>query len=111
MKIESERDVNRSGGGGGVLGALGSMKDAIKDKLTPHPADKETVGGDGTRLGLDEKGTPVAVRVDVETTTAGSTASRLREADQIAGQTFNDVGPLDDEGTTARIRVDRPGKM
>lgn len=112
------RNIGRSGGGG-VLGALGSVKDAIKDKPTPHSTDKDTAvlyGGEGEakagrRLGVDEEGTPVVVLVDVETTPAGATASRLKEADQISGQTFNDVGPLDDEETKARVWVDRPGKM
>lgn len=95
------------------------MKDAIKEKLTPHPmpetrAEKdplsytgEGVATGGRRLGVDEEGVPVVVRVDVGTTPGGAAASRLREADQISGQTFNDVGPLDGEETTAHVRVDR----
>lgn len=100
------------------------MKDAIKEKLTPHPIETSegnkngevSYGGEGEakagrRLGVDEEGTPVVVRVDVETTTAGATASRLKEADQLSGQTFNDVGKFEDEQGTTRVRVDRPGKM
>lgn len=33
---------------------------------------------------------------------------RPKDADQMTGQTFNDVGPLGGEGTG---RVDRPGRM
>lgn len=99
-----------------MFGALGSMKDAIKEKLTPHPNPIETRSGEeggrasntmwyggegeakgGQRLSVDEEGIPVVVRMDVKATTAGETASRLKEADQMHGQTFNDVGPLDDE--------------
>lgn len=134
MKIEGEREgdkANRAaereatGGGGGIFGVLGGMKDAIRGTLAPHAAE-ETVekgttqvsyGGEGEakagmRLGVDKEGTPVVkkrVEVNVEETPAGATASRLKQADQLTGQTFNDVGEMGDEGVT-RVRLDRSGK-
>ena len=46
--------------------------------------------------------------MDVEETRPGYIAAKLKEADQVSGQTFNDPGRLDDEGV---IRLDRQGKM
>lgn len=57
---------------------------------------------------LREVGT---VEVDVEETRPGYVASKLKEADQISGQTFNDVGHLDDEGKVRIEVVDRQVKM
>jgi hypothetical protein len=42
--------------------------------------------------------------VDVEETRPGYIAAKLKEADQMSGQTFNDPGRMDD-------RLDRQGKM
>jgi hypothetical protein len=38
--------------------------------------------------------------IRTEDTRTGKVAERLKAADQMTGQTFNDVGPLDDEGVT-----------
>ncbi|CAJ2672604.1 unnamed protein product [Trifolium pratense] len=38
--------------------------------------------------------------IRTEDTRTGTVAGRLKAADQMTGQTFNDVGPLDDEGVT-----------
>lgn len=125
-------------GDGGIFGALGIVKDAIKDKLTPHPTEakeeiRETrepgVPKAGERLAVDKEGIPIVtavdvvetpvVEIDVEEKPAGATASAVefdvvetpagaKATDQMSGQTFNDVGRLDDEG---RVRVDRPGGM
>lgn len=57
---------------------------------------------------LREVGT---VEVDVEETRPGYITSKLKEADQVSGQTFNDVGHLDDEGKVRIEVVDRQVKM
>ncbi|KAL2487277.1 late [Abeliophyllum distichum] len=117
-RAEEERDAATEGGtegeGGGILGTLGSVKDAIKDKLTPHPTRDETGALPITKeervVVLDAEGTPVEkakMEVDVE---AGATAATLKTADQMTGQTFNDVGRLDEEGI-ARVRLVRKEKM
>lgn len=38
--------------------------------------------------------------IRTEDTRTGAVAERLKAADQMTGQTFNDVGALDDEGVT-----------
>ena len=48
------------------------------------------------------------IEVNIEKTRPGAVAATLKAADEMAGQTFNDVGPLDDEGV---IRLDRHRKM
>lgn len=115
--VDRERE-EREKAGGGILGA-------IKEKLTPsqmtEPAKdaRVTYGGlgepkAGHRLAVDEEGTPVVVE---EGTTLGEeTAEKLREADQMTGQAFNDVGPIDDdddaEEAVIRVRLERrAGKM
>ncbi|KAK6126294.1 hypothetical protein DH2020_039939 [Rehmannia glutinosa] len=120
-EAESERGSETAasgGGGGGIFGALG----AIKDKLTPHPAEKREEQGSrvsygaagepktGHRLAVDEEGTPVVMAVDVEETPGGAAAAALKYSDQVTGQAFNDVGRMDEEVVT-RVRLDRPGKM
>lgn len=96
--------------GGGLFGALGSVKDAIRDKLTPHPTRDETGATEGKRVAADAERTQVEMLDDQEETPAGATASTLKEADQISGQTFNDVGRIDEEGVT-RVRLVRKEKM
>lgn len=49
--------------------------------------------------------------VALEETRPGYVAAVLKEADQEAGQTFNDVGRIDDEGVIRIERKDRQGKM
>lgn len=126
MKIEGERGRDEAAerrsheAGGGLLGVLGGVRDAIKGTLAPNPIEEDTrvsYGGEGEakagrRLGVDKDGTPVVKRVEVnvEETVGGATAARLKQADQLTGQTFNDVGDTRDEGVT-RVRLDRPGKM
>ena len=48
------------------------------------------------------------IEVNIEKARPGAVAATLKAADKMAGQTFNDVGPLDDEGV---IRLDRHRKM
>ncbi|KAF3943166.1 hypothetical protein CMV_030246, partial [Castanea mollissima] len=60
-----------------------------KDEATRNESDAER-----------EVGT---VEVDVEETRPGYVASKLKEADQISGQAFNDVRHLDDEG---KVRIE-----
>lgn len=51
-----------------------------------------------------------AVVVDLEETRPGALASTLKKADDMAAQTFNDVGRIDDEEGAVRSK-DRQGKM
>lgn len=48
--------------------------------------------------------------VDMEETRPGALASTLKVADDMAGQTFNDVGRMDGEEGAVRSK-DRQGKM
>jgi hypothetical protein len=48
------------------------------------------------------------IEVNIEETRPGAVAATLKTADEMAGQTFNDVGFLDEEGV---IRLDRHRKM
>lgn len=63
----------------------------------------------GTARGGGEK----KIVVNLEETRPGYVASTLKAADEMSGQTFNDVGRLDDEGTVVIEREceDRHGKM
>lgn len=49
-----------------------------------------------------------AMVVDVKETRPSAVAATLKKSDQLAGQTFNDVGPLNEEET---VRVERREKM
>ncbi|KAL3646847.1 hypothetical protein CASFOL_009391 [Castilleja foliolosa] len=88
----------------------------VKEKVTPQMEGHGTrvsYGGTGEakaghRLAVDEEGVPVVVKM--EGTTAGAVAAALKEADQMTGQTFNDVGLMGDDGVT-RVKEDRTGKM
>ena len=48
------------------------------------------------------------VTVKLEETRPGAVAGALKAADQMTGQTFNDVGPFDDEGDVRVERRDAP---
>lgn len=62
--------------------------------------------GTGTGTGRQEK-----IVIDVEETIPGYVATTLKAADQMSGQTFNDVGQIDREGHVRLDRDDRHGKM
>lgn len=83
------------------------MTETIKEKLTPKTQPPPPQREDEEETVLVVETTP-AGRVVVEETTVARTAATLKAADQVTGQTFNDVGPLGEEGTG---RVDRHGKM
>ncbi|XP_039174169.1 late embryogenesis abundant protein ECP63 [Eucalyptus grandis] len=99
---------------GGILGAIGSVTGAIKEKLTQpgNKKDESSMAGRGEGEGRDRDQRAEAekvVEVYVEDTPPGAIASTLKAADQMSGQTFNDVGRIDDEGV---VRItDRHGKM
>jgi len=65
-------------------------------------AKRKLEGGNVERKGFGEetwrRGNEGVIRT--EDTRTGAVAERLKAADQMTGQTFNDVGPLDDEGVT-----------
>lgn len=85
------------------MGALGGMKDKLKDTLAPKHTYEES------NMSF-ESGEPRGLRrvvVDMEETPAGKTAATLKVSDQMSGQTFNDVGPLNEEGI--RIAKRSPG--
>lgn len=83
------------------------MTEAIKRKLTQPSdvVDETRAAREHGSTGRKEAGKVV---VDVEETWPGYIAAKLKESDQMAGQTFNDPGRRDDEGG---IRLDRQGKM
>ncbi|KAI3989793.1 hypothetical protein MKX01_040763 [Papaver californicum] len=100
-----------------IFGAIGSVTEAIKEKFT---APKDV--GERARLQTDDTkstsaGTgPEKIIVDVHRETpAGQVASKLKACDQMTGQTFNDVGNLEDEtttrSTTVRLKRDSQGKI
>lgn len=84
---------------GGIFGTIGSVTGAIKEKLL-NPAAASV---DETREAAREHGDEVRKpgEIDAEKTRPGVVASDLKASDQMAGQTFNDVGRVRDE-TTAR---------
>lgn len=76
------------------MGTLGNMTGAIKSKLTGTTPS----GGDG--------GTgKTTVTIDVEDTRPGQVATKLKAADQMTGQTFNDVGEMDEEEKKVNVTV------
>lgn len=87
---------------GGILSSLGNMTEAIKEKFT-GPKDtgpKEVVEHNRYGGGLEHGGEEGEVEV------------RLKQSEQIHGQTFNDPGPMGEEGTGPTGRSDdRHGKM
>lgn len=83
-----------------ILGAMGSVGEAIKSKLT-YPSDVvEESRATREQGGTGRRGEQVVI--EVEESRPGAVADTLKAADQMTGQTFNDVGRIDDEGT---IRV------
>lgn len=95
MKMhEGDDDHDRKVATGGIFGALGSI-------LAPKHTTDETPTGVGT----------TKIVVDVDETRGGKTATSLKQADQMSGQTFNDVGRMDAEGSIAEVEAkDSTGK-
>lgn len=91
------------------MDALGNMTGAIKSKLTgtTTPSDEETSaaasGGESTGKTF--------VAVDVKDTRPGYIATVLKAADQMTGQTFNDVGEIDEETEKVKVVVEEKGKL
>ncbi|KAI6698016.1 hypothetical protein NL676_018135 [Syzygium grande] len=98
---------------GGILGAIGSVMGAIKEKLT-QPSDEKNesrMAGRDKGEGPDQRAeAEKVVEVYIAHTPPGAIASTLKAADQISGQTFNVVGCIDNEGVV-RVTTDHPGKM
>lgn len=69
------------------------------------------MGGKGYKSDESGGGRGDRVVFKIEETRPGAVAETLKAADQITGQTFNDVGPLDDEGVTRLDRRDAREKM
>lgn len=86
---------------------LSEAEEAARQKLEGLKVHKEDelggVGGGGEKVTV----------VNVEETRPGHVASVLKAADQMTGQTFNDVGRIDDEGSIIidRGSEDRQDKM
>nr|DAD28659.1 TPA_asm: hypothetical protein HUJ06_030127 [Nelumbo nucifera] len=98
-----------SAGRGNIFSPIGNVAGAIKDKLigpkevVKHRTEHSGEEGGGERIRIEVETAPI------ETGEAERLAeNRLKASDQMAGQTFNDVGPLGGEGTG---RTDRQGKM
>lgn len=81
------------------MGALGNMTGAIKSKLTGATPSDEAGSGKTT------------VTIDVEDTRPGQVATKLKAADQMTGQTFNDVGEMDEEERKVNVSVGDKGKL
>jgi len=78
---------------GTIFGALGNVTEAIKSKLT-MPSDIV----EETRAAREHGGTGrTVVEVKVEDSKPGKVATSLKASDQMTGQTFNDVGRMDDD--------------
>lgn len=79
-----------------ILSAIGDVTTNSRGKLIlPSDVVEETIAArehGGTRRNVE------VIEVDIEETQPGYIASKLKEADQMSGQTFNDVGRIDDEG-------------
>lgn len=82
------------------MGALGNMTGAIKSKLTGT-----------TPSGVDDGTGKTTVTIDVEDTRPGQVATKLKAADQMTGQTFNDVGEMDEEEKKVNVTVGDKGKL
>lgn len=80
---------------GGVLGTLGGVAETIKEKLALNRNEEEEEEKRGSRAG-GGGGRAEAVVLVVETT---PTERKVEELGRVMGQTFNDVGPLEEEGT------------
>lgn len=84
---------------GGILSSIGNVTEAIKEKLTgPREVveHKKYERGGGVEHGGEE------AEVNV----------RLKQSEQMHGQTFNDVGAMGEEGTgMTGARDERHGKM
>ncbi|KAJ0089010.1 hypothetical protein Patl1_32309 [Pistacia atlantica] len=89
-----------------------SMTDAVKSKLTQATDVVEETRA-AREHGSTGRTVPVErVEINIEETRPGAIAETLKTADQMTGQTFNDVGRIDDEGTIRIERKeDRYGKM
>ncbi|CAN1860374.1 Late embryogenesis abundant protein ECP63 [Linum perenne] len=96
-KDEAERGKAARDNIFGAVG-LGTIVDSVRSKLTkPEDVVEETKaarehGGTGRRSGGDQSEMPL------EKTRPGAVAATIKAADQMSGQTFNDVGRMGDEG-------------
>lgn len=91
------------------MGALGSVRDTIKEKLSGGGGHESNVVG--VQHGASGTGEGKRVVGVEEVSSTGATAEALRAADQMTGQAFNDVGRMQDEGVVVIERKDRQGKM
>ncbi|XP_028090194.1 late embryogenesis abundant protein ECP63-like isoform X4 [Camellia sinensis] len=98
MKLseESHEENRGTAGSGNIFSALGSVKDAIKEKLTV-PIDtveekrvESEQGGGGGGGGRGGEEAEKVVMVDMKETPAGEAASKLKATDQTSGQTLDD---------------------
>nr|AAO39900.1 At2g36640 [Arabidopsis thaliana]BAC42987.1 putative f13k3 late embryogenesis abundant protein AtECP63 [Arabidopsis thaliana] len=96
QKAEETKDsaaVRGNEAKGTIFGALGNVTEAIKSKLT-MPSDIV----EETRAAREHGGTGrTVVEVKVEDSKPGKVATSLKASDQMTGQTFNDVGRMDDD--------------
>ena len=83
-----------------IMGSAGSVSEAVKSKLTQPSDVVEETRAARERGGTGRRGEEVLV--EVEESRPGVVADTLKKADQMSGQTFNDVGRVEEEGT---IRV------
>lgn len=92
----------KEAGGGGLFGAIGSMADSIKEKLS--------VSKDETEPKEEERVTVVCATVRDAEGGDDDVPLRVKEADQSSGQGFNDVGKMGEEGTgPPSLRLSRHG--
>lgn len=101
MKIHEgdDHDDDKKVATGGLFGALGSIL-GPKHTTTTDETTTITTSGGGSKI-----------VVDVDDTRAGKTATTLKLADQMTGQTFNDVGRMDVEGKIVEVEAkDSTGK-
>lgn len=94
---------------------FGSIKDSIRGKLTTAEDIAEETraarerGGTGRKCLNKDTGKEEMV-IPIEENATGAVASILKASDQMSGQTFNDVGRMDDEGVI-RVEMERTPKL
>ena len=78
------------------MGGSTGVGEGLRSKQT-HPSDVvEETRASRERGGTGRRGEEVLV--EVEESRPGAVADTLKKADQMSGQTFNDVGRVEEEG-------------
>lgn len=83
-----------------MFGSIGNVTGAIKEKLGGGSAKEQQQKLEPGKVVIVEKGDEGKVKeLVVEGTEADELGGTLKAAEQMGGQTFNDVGKIGGEGT------------